>query len=357
MRQTLLRIWLDRPWAGWTTDAGEFPLLGACWVWLILGGVYFAVQAIRRDREALRDPMTWLTWSVVLVLLSLAPAIGRFPPWIPIYGYGAMVLVGFTSALWFARARAKTIGLNPDLILDSAFWLLLCGMIGGRTAYLVQYSHVVYRDVENIPQALFATINLTEGGLVVIGALVGGGLGAYAFCRRRGILFLEFADLIIPAVFIGMMFGRIGCLLNGCCFGDACDLPWAITFPRGSVTFEILEHRGFVDPAAAATIPLHPTQIYAAINNLILALVTGTYFWYRRTAGDVFALGLILYPITRILLEFLRADEMGQLGTSLTISQIYSLIILTCGITLLITNRRRDKRTSTSVSVANPVTT
>jgi phosphatidylglycerol---prolipoprotein diacylglyceryl transferase len=342
MRQVLFRIWFEQPWAWWTAGVEEVPLLGAGWVWLILGGIFFLFHAIRRDWNVLADRMTWVTWALGLLLLSLAPLTGILPASLPVFGYGAMVLLGFGCAYWFARARAARVGIDPELVTDASFWLLISGIIGGRAAYLVQYRDLVFREVRGLDQALLAVVNLSEGGLVVIGALVGATLGLLAFSYRRGVSFWEFADLVMPAAFIAMAFGRIGCLLNGCCFGDACSLPWAITFPQGSTTFEALAMRGFIDPAAEATIPLHPTQVYSAINNLVLAIVTGTYYWYRRAPGDVFALSCILYPITRILLEFLRADEMGQLGTGLTISQIYSLLLLAAGIVLL--NRHRFLR-------------
>jgi phosphatidylglycerol:prolipoprotein diacylglycerol transferase len=267
--------------------------------------------------------------------------IGLFGPqlpvsYLPVFGYGALVLCGFLGGLMFAQHRAKQVGLDPELFVDLSFWLLVSGVGGARLAYLVQYRDQLFAEVRSPFEALFAVINLANGGLVLIGGLVGGTVGFFAFCARRRLNSMLIADVITPSVFIGIGFGRIGCLLNGCCFGDRCELPWGIVFPAGSTTFDTLVARGFVDPAASGTFPLHPTQIYSSINGFILAVVTAHYFWYRRRHGDVFALGLILYPIARFMLETIRADEMGQLGTGLTISQLYCLGILTAGIILLI---------------------
>lgn len=338
MRQTLFRIWFERPFAGWTTSASEPPYLGAIWVWVIFGLLFAGFHWLRGDRAAVRDRSLWITWGVGIVLLA---ALGPMLPftYMPVFGYGFMVLLGFICGLAFARHRARQVGMDPEVMMDLSFWLLLSGVVGGRLAYLIQYWPHVFGRARSIPEALFAAVNLSEGGLVLIGAMLGGAIGFFTFCWRRQVKALELADVVTPAAFIGIGFGRIGCLLNGCCFGDRCDLPWAISFPAGSTTFEILVQRGFVDPAAAGTIPLHPTQIYSSLNAFILALVTAIYFWHRRRAGDVFALGLILYPITRFMLEFLRADEMGQLGTGLTISQLYSLALLSVGIAL--TQRER----------------
>jgi phosphatidylglycerol:prolipoprotein diacylglycerol transferase len=255
---------------------------------------------------------------------------------VPVFGYGFMLLLGFLSALLFARRQARLAGIDPELMYDMGYWLLVPGIIGGRLAYLVQHGEGVFIDESGRQLTggalLFAAVNLSQGGLVLIGAMVGGAVGFFAFCARRKVPALALADVIVPSIFIGIGFGRLGCLMNGCCFGDACSLPWGISFPHGSVPFEALAQRGFVDPLAAATMPLHPTQIYSSIDGFLLATVTALYFRIRTRPGDVLALGCILCAITRFLIEFLRNDEMGQLGTRFTISQYYSLGILAAGI-------------------------
>lgn len=346
MRQLLLRLWFDQPWSLWTYGPDGMPQLGAAWAWIILVAAYLLYFAIRRQWSMFRDPMTWLPLGVILLLISLQPVHGLLPSFMPVFGYGIMVLLGFAGGVLFATQRAKAAGYDPELVLDAGFVILLTGVLGGRLAYLLQYHQQMFDVGTTLPQALFKIVNLSEGGLVLIGGLVLGTIGFIGFCKVRRIPVFDFADVLIPAAFIGIGFGRIGCLLNGCCFGDRCDLPWAITFPQGSVTFQTLMHRGFVDPEALATFPLHPTQIYSSINGFLLAFVTATYFWYRRYPGDVFALACILYPISRFLIEFIRADEMGQLNTGLTISQLYSIGIFTFGIALLAAGPLRAKWTA-----------
>lgn len=357
MRQTLIRILLDQPWAVWSIDSTTgiegvgigimVLLIGVAWVLLAL---HPAMRTQRLDadksargraadsaRDAVRPLAVELAYRVgiVAVLLLLAPWAGRITgrASFPIFGYGFMLLIGFLAGIWFARKRARVEGFDSETVFDLSFWILIPGILGGRIAYLSQYWERVFADKSG-GDFLLAAVNLSEGGLVLIGAMVGGGLGFFAFCHRRRINPLKLADVVAPSIFLGVGFGRIGCLLNGCCFGDPSSLPWAITFPHGSVPFEVLAHRGFVDPAAAATMPIHPTQIYSSINGFILALLTSTYFYRRRHVGDVFALSLIIYPITRFTIEFLRNDELAQLGTGLTISQIYSLVMCAAGVIL-----------------------
>lgn len=381
MRQTLFRVLLDQPWAVWTVDPRTgvegvgigILMLVIGLIWLAVGVVSSRADAARSESasEAPRSRKADLAFRVaVLGALLLAahfagPLAARLlsPQQVepgsapvpvtsfPVFGYGFMLLIGFMAALWFAQRRARLVGLAPETVFDAGFWLLIPGILGGRCAYLVQYADRVFADKAGA-ELLWAAINLTEGGLVLIGAIAGGAVGYLAFCYLRKINPLMFGDVIAPSVLIGIGFGRLGCLLNGCCFGDACALPWAITFPQGSVPFDVLTGRGFLDPAATATMPLHPTQIYSSINAFVLAFVTGTYFHYRRHHGDVFALALMLYPITRFIIEFLRNDELGQLGTGLTISQIYSLVMFGIGVALSAYLHLRGRTVSTPPAAA-----
>lgn len=339
MRQILFRIAFEQPWAWWVTDPQTgLPLVGVCLLLAVFGAVWTLAGWWLNGR-------TWTSAQArfVAILLAVIGALSipgvssRLPvASVPLFGYGFMLLIGFLSALGFARRQARLAGVDPEIIFDMAYWLLIPGILGGRLAYLVQHGeHVFFDDSGHRltgAAALFAAVNLSRGGLVLIGALAGGAIGFFGYCRQRKLPALAMADVIVPSVFIGIAFGRLGCLMNGCCFGDACSLPWGITFAKGSVPFEVLADRGFVDPSALATMPLHPTQIYMALDGILLAIVTALYFRVRTRPGDVLALGCILCAITRFLVEFVRNDEMGQLGTRFTISQFYSLGILAAGI-------------------------
>ena len=349
MRQTLMRIWLEKPWAGWTEIPGEPPRLGACWIVIGIAVAYFLFHLVRGKREAIRDRSTWGLFIGVLIVLSVQPFLGILPETGPVFGYGMLVLIGFTTAMWFSCVRASAVGFESETILDAAFWVLLLGILGGRIAFLVQHGGPIFARANGPFDVLFQAVNLTQGGLVQIGGLLGGTLGFLLFCYVRKVNFFEFADIMAPAIFIGIGFGRIGCLLNGCCFGDACDLPWAIQFPRESAAFGVLDARGFIKPGEDFTFPMHPTQIYSSINGFVLAFVTAVFYWYRRFPGDVFALAAILYAITRTQLEFLRADELGQLGTMFTISQFYSVGILMFGVAVMLTGPMRSKTESSKI--------
>ena len=123
---------------------------------------------------------------------------------------------------------------------------------------------------------------------------------------------------------VGLAIGRVGCFLNGCCYGGPCDLPWAVSFPAGT------EVAATVSAAAAGgpSVPVHPTQLYAAIDAALLAALAVAFTPLARRDGEVFALVLTLHPISRMLLEEIRVDEPPALGTPLSISALISLVLL-----------------------------
>ncbi|MFM7131041.1 MAG: prolipoprotein diacylglyceryl transferase, partial [bacterium] len=143
--------------------------------------------------------------------------------------------------------------------------------------------------------------------------------------------FLPLADAIAPAICIGMAIGRFGCFLNGCCYGDRCDLPWAVAFPSVAAPYKDQLARGLIPPTATHSLPLHPTQLYSTIDGLVLLGVVLAYWPHRKADGQAMALYFLLYAITRFLVEELRNDELAQyLG--MTISQMISVGVFAVGI-------------------------
>ena len=340
MRQTLIRIFLDEPWALWKVDpATGLPGPGAAVLLIVaaIGWTIWSKSALggRRSWTELRSALPF--WGGALLLVSVVP----FPTAsLPIFGYGFMLLVGFLAALKFAQRRAVHVGIDKELVFDAGFWVLVCGIVGARTFFLLQYGDRVFAGKQG-GELITAVFNLSQGGIVLYGGVLGGAAAYFWFCWKKQVNALNLADVVTPSIFLGIGFGRIGCLLNGCCFGDRCELPWGISFPPSSIAWMELVQRGFLDRSAPATFPLHPSQIYSAINGFLLAWVMASFFPHRRRPGEVFALGCIIYPITRFVIEFLRGDEMGQLGTGLTISQLVSLGICTAGVALFAVLSRR----------------
>jgi len=183
------------------------------------------------------------TWSYVPILSLMGAIIGWVLPvlcereGLPIRGYGVMIMLAVIAAVSLAAWRAKRRGLNPDLIFSLAFWMLVPGIVGARAFYVIEYWPEYWRWYTDpnggLGPFLGEVINVAKGGLVVYGAFFGGVAGLLLFVRRERVPLLALADLIAPSLVLGLAIGRIGCLMNGCCYGAVCDYPWAVTFPAG----------------------------------------------------------------------------------------------------------------------------
>jgi phosphatidylglycerol:prolipoprotein diacylglycerol transferase len=337
MRKVLLRFVFDNLWQ-WQSVGNELHV-GAAWLMLlwILAVVIGFVIAYRQTRDFQESAVSAGFWLIVpaglLVVWHLQPPI--ISSGIPVFGYGMMMFVGFSSATWLASRRVRKIGQRPELIWDMMMWALIPGLIGARLTYLLQNWDQVFAGKQG-GQLLVAAVALWDGGIVFYGGVMGGIVGIVMFSRRRNVSPVAMFDVIVPSLFVGEGFGRIGCFLYGCCFGRACNLPWAVQFPPDSLTFEKLVERGTVQPDAAATIPLHPTQIYSSLAAFVLAGILAWFFRRRPFDGAVLALAWILYPINRYVLETLRDDEPGRLGTDFTFSQLMSIGLVISGIAAMV---------------------
>jgi phosphatidylglycerol---prolipoprotein diacylglyceryl transferase len=243
---------------------------------------------------------------------------------VSIYGFGAMLVLAFVSATALGWWRAKREQLDPEVIVDMAFWVCLVGMIGARLFYCFEYwGHEI--------NSLWDVVQYWKGGIVFYGGIVGGTIAFFVYRRLRPFPLRPYMDVIAPALAVGTIFGRIGCFLNGCCYGDTCQLPWAVSFPAHSPPWWHHRALGMIAPDALYSLPIHPTQIYASTDGLVLLLLLSAYFPLRRRDGEVIALLMIAYPVTRFLIEFLRNDE-GAFLAGLTISQNISVVLFLSGL-------------------------
>ena len=156
-----------------------------------------------------------------------------FPDGMPIRGYGVMVLAGSVLAILLAIRRAEQANLPTEEILAMAVPLFGCGVIGARLFYVVQFWQTRIRQ-PTLAASLVEALKFTEGGLVVYGALIGAAIGCVWHFRRRRLPLLAMSDLVAPSLLVGVALGRIGCFLNGCCYGGESTRPWAVTFPQFS---------------------------------------------------------------------------------------------------------------------------
>ncbi len=391
-------------------------------IWAVVGTSYLIWQVHRRGLN-----------SETLSYLPVIAAIGAIIAWIlpalcdhqglPIRGYGVMILLAVLAAVWLTVQRGKRRGIASDVILNLALWLFVPGIIGARAFYVVEYWNDQYAPALRLGllPLLGELVNISQGGLVVYGALMGIVVGLLLFVRRYRLKLLATCDLVAPGLLLALAIGRIGCFLNGCCFGAMSVAPWAVTFPLGSLPYEnqvlrrqadgLIRQRlndhgnsgrlGWVwysaqpdSPAAGSGLrdgdrlkrieqldlnapdataenvyhmlsgarrsgevlevvvepsrtlyvpaeaiplrskPVHPTQLYSTIDAVILCLLLVTYARYQRRDGELFALMLSVYPVTRFLIEILRTDEPKRFFVGMTIAQVISVVLLVCAAAL-----------------------
>jgi phosphatidylglycerol---prolipoprotein diacylglyceryl transferase len=263
----------------------------------------------------------------------MQPILVEFQVWgIKVHSYGVMILLACTGALWITAWRASREKLEVSSVYGLAGWLFLGGVIGARALFVVQHPETVHSAID--------LIRSWQGGNVFYGCIMGGLAGSLLYWRRHPFPFWPMADAVAPALAVGITLGRIGCFLGGCCFGSVCDLPWAVRFPKGTHAWLAQLEQGVLPPVAEFSLPVHPTQLYAAFSGVIILAILCAYYPRRRRDGEVMGLLMILYPLTRWPIESLRGDETPVLA-GMTLSQNISVVLLLLGLALWVQLSRR----------------
>jgi phosphatidylglycerol---prolipoprotein diacylglyceryl transferase len=238
--------------------------------------------------------------------------------------YGVLVAIAFLVALWITIRLGKSAGLSSEQVTNLATYCAIAGLIGAKL-FMIAFDWQE-QEYGNHLGSIFSVNNLQAAG-VYQGGLLLAILTAILYMRRQHMPILRTCDVFAPGLAAGHAIGRIGCLAAGCCWGEVCHLPWAITFTNNEATTGV--------PLGQ---PLHPTQLYESFGN---AAIFALLYWRFRKPhrdGSIFGEYLVLYSILRFVVEFFRAHQQPlQFGLSLT--QWISLGTLIAGIWLLISKR------------------
>ena len=239
-----------------------------------------------------------------------------------------MIALAFLAGLVTAMRRARREHIDPEKIADVTLWLMLGSILGARFAYVATY----WRE-EFANQPLPEIFEIQHGGLVYYGGFIGATAATIVYLRWKKMPMWKTGDVLAPSIALGSVFGRIGCLLNGCCYGRPTDLPWGLTFTNP------LAHELSGTPL---DVPLHPTEIYDALLNLGLYALLAWLFHRKKFDGQIFATYLIGYAITRSITEAFRGDY-SQLHYhfGLTPAQWLGVPIFLTGLVLAVILSRR----------------
>jgi phosphatidylglycerol:prolipoprotein diacylglycerol transferase len=259
---------------------------------------------------------------------SIAFKLGGFS----VHWYGILMATGFLAGLWTASRRAARDGVAGEKIADLVPWLIVGGILGARTLYVISYWR------EDFAAKPFPEIFMVQhGGLVFYGGLIGATLAAMIYIRRKKLPLWKVADILAPSIALGYVFGRIGCLMNGCCYGRACELPWAIHFPPSPDSWGVLQ------PHPTKGVGVHPTQIYDSLLNLGFYVFLAWLYRRKKFDGQVFAAYLVGYALIRSFVEYFRGDyPVHYLGGVATPAQVLSIGIIAGGLLLLFRLPRPD---------------
>jgi phosphatidylglycerol:prolipoprotein diacylglycerol transferase len=239
---------------------------------------------------------------------------------VTLYTYGVLLAAAYLLGLQLARVRARKRGLDANRVLDLGIYIIISALIGAKLLLLV----TDFRSFTANPAEL---LTLARSGGVFYGGLILAVIVALWYIRRVGLPLWTTCDVFAPGIALGHVVGRFGCLFAGCCWGKPTTMPWGITF---------------TDPFAQANVgtplnqPLHPTQLYeAGAEFLILLLLLWTERKGRPFPGRTFWLYMLLYAVSRFIIEFFRDDPRGMVGMFST-SQFISLVLAPLAVGMLV---------------------
>jgi len=317
----------------------------------------------------------------------------------PVHSFGLMLVIGLIGALQLAKYLAKRHGLNPELFVNAGLIALATGVLGARFMHVFENWSAYTRSDLSVFQNLKNMLDVSEGGLTFYGGLILAFPCCVAYAVWKKVPLRLGMDIVAPCLMIGLGVGRIGCFLNGCCEGAACELPWAVSYPYASNPYNREASLGQLTPPPAlmtATGPelydgqrnepnraftqseidtytkrsgdatlmelshqersgrLHPSQLYSTFTALLLAGVCVAYMTVRHAPGQVMGLMLTLEGASRFVLETLRVEPAVEHvgGVGFSISMLIGLLICGIGIGMWLILGYVERRQSTRLSLA-----
>jgi phosphatidylglycerol:prolipoprotein diacylglycerol transferase len=248
----------------------------------------------------------------------------------PVYAYGVLLAAAYLAALQLAVVRARRRGLDGTKVMDLGIYLIIAALVGAKLMLiLVDFEYFLRQPGE--------LLSLVRAGGVFYGGLIAALGVALWLVRRYGLPMWTTADLFAPGIALGHVIGRLGCLLAGCCYGEPTSMPWGVVFTNPVAQANVGTPLG---------IPLHPTQLYdAGAELLILVLLLVTERRGRVFPGRTFWLYMLLYGVSRFIVEFYRGDDRG-LWMGFSTSQWVSLVAVP--LALLMLRRLRSRASATA---------
>ncbi len=228
--------------------------------------------------------------------------------------YGVLLMLGFVAGLYAASWRARRVGLPPQLVMDLGVWVIVAAMIGAKLFYMAfEWRDFVAAWRMDGPRSL-------RQGFVFYGGFIGACVATVVFARHRRVPLWKLADVMAPSVALGHAFGRVGCFMNGCCYGSACSLSWAVQYPAGHL---------------AHSHPTHPVQLYEAAGNLLIFAGLSWGFGRRKRDGQIWWWYVLGYGVMRFGVEFFRGDYETLYAGVFTNAHLVASVMIALSIIML----------------------
>jgi phosphatidylglycerol---prolipoprotein diacylglyceryl transferase len=242
----------------------------------------------------------------------------------PVYSYGVLLATAYLAGLQLAVVRARRVGLDGARVMDLGIYLIIAALIGAKLMLIAV-------DFDYFRQQPRELLSLVRAGGVFYGGLILATLVGLLLVRRYRLPVWRVADIYAPGIALGHVIGRLGCLMAGCCYGRTTDVPWGITFTSQVAADTARTPLGR---------PLHPTQIYdAGAELLILAFLLLLERRGKSFAGRTFWLYMLLYAISRFIVEMFRGDARGVVA-GMSTSQFVSVLLVPIALFMLLRLRR-----------------
>lgn len=317
----------------------------------------------------------WRLNCIMLQELFRIPFLG----W-PIFSYGLMMVIGFLAAMQLAKFLANRCGLDGEIFVNACLLALVTGVVGARLSHVLENitEYTTVTPTRSAWDNFVAAINIRSGGLTYYGGFLLAFPSLVFYAIKKKLPLRLSMDIVAPCIVIGLGFGRIGCFLNGCCYGDKCDLPWAVHFPYQSLAYDDQVHHHEIQPPAELLVPtvdggtrlitreeiargelnyknalgepirldaataslarqqrslgVHPAQLYSTFTAFLIAGIVFCYFTLPHAPGRAFALMLMLEGGTRFILEMLRVEP--AVWGHFSISMLIGLGVAAMGVAL-----------------------
>lgn len=244
--------------------------------------------------------------------------IGSFP----IYSYGVMIALAFILGILLAMKEAKRIGENPERVLDISLYVILGGLLGGRLGYVIFYLDYYLKNPIKI-------LYFRQGGLAFLGGFILAFILGSWYVLRNKLSFWKYTDIAAPSLALGIGIARIGCFLNGCCFGLVSE-KYGLKFPALNMPPVYLQQLkdGLIASGSPFTLPVIPTQLYSSLYAFLIFLILLWFKKYKKYDGYLFLNFLVLYSISRFIIEFFRFHENNFIIFNLTVTQAVCIILV-----------------------------